>query len=103
VEVTGETFDTHVGKTGVPVIVDFWAPWCGPCRAMAPIFVQAAEQLEPRVRFVKLNTEEAPDIAARYGIRSIPTMMMFKDGQQVAQQAGAVNLQALISWIQSHM
>jgi thioredoxin 2 len=103
VELTADNFDTHVGKTGVPVVVDFWAPWCGPCRVMAPIFIQAAEQLEPRVRFAKLDTEAAPEIAARFGIRAIPTMILFKGGQSVAQQAGAVNLPMLVSWIQSHM
>ena len=103
VELNAGNFDTHIGKTGVPVVMDFWAPWCGPCRAMAPVFVQAAEQLEPRVRFVKLNTEESQEIAVRFGIRAIPTIMMFKNGQPTAQQAGAMNLAMLIQWIQSNL
>ncbi len=103
VELNAGNFDTHIDKTGVPVIVDFWATWCGPCRAMVPIFIQAAEQLEPRIRFAKLNTEESPEIAARFGVRAIPTIIMFKNGQPAAQQAGAMNLPTLMSWIQSNM
>lgn len=102
-ELTSADFDTHIGRTGLPVVVDFWAPWCGPCRMMAPIFAQAAEQLEPGMRFGKLNTEAEPMIAARYDIRAIPTTMIFKDGRPVAQQAGAMNLTQLISWIQAHV
>ena len=102
-ELTSDNFDTHVGRTGIPVIVDFWAPWCGPCRAMAPVFIQAADKLEPRVRFAKLDTEAEPAIAARFSIRAIPTIMMFKGGQTVAQQAGAMSLPMLVSWIQAQM
>ena len=80
VALTAPDFDRHVSQSGVPVVVDFWAPWCGPCRSMAPVFERVAAETEPAARFAKLNTDEAQDIAARYGIRSIPTLMVFKDG-----------------------
>src|SRR5262245_30294469 len=82
ITLTTANFDQHVAKSDVPVVVDFWAPWCGPCRAMAPVFEQAAKRIEPNARFAKLNTDDAQEIAARYGIRSIPTLMVFKDGRE---------------------
>ena len=85
----------------VPVIVDFWAPWCGPCRAMAPAFERAAGLLEPHVRFVKLNTDEAPGVASRFQISSIPTLMVFRGGQVIARTAGALPSQQLIEWIRA--
>ena len=84
-------------------MVDFWAPWCGPCKMMAPVFEQAAQQLEPNMLLAKLNTENEQSIAARYGIRSIPTIAIFKGGQVVAQQAGAMDLRSLTSWAQSQL
>ncbi len=98
VALSAETFDRHL-RADLPLVVDFWAPWCGPCRAMAPAFEQAATQLEPSLRLAKLNTDEETAIAGRYGIRSIPTLMIFKNGQEVARQAGALPASALVEWI----
>jgi thioredoxin 2 len=99
VELTSASFEQHVAKTDLPMVVDFWAPWCGPCRMMAPAFEQAARRIEPNARFAKLNTDEAQEIAGRYGIRSIPTLIVFKDGREVARQPGAMGAEALVRWV----
>jgi len=98
------SFDKHIGRSHVPVLVDFWAPWCGPCRMMAPSYEQAAGLLEPQVRVAKLNTEEAQAIAARFHIRSIPTLALFVGGKEVARQAGAFrSAQDIADWTRSHL
>jgi len=91
-------FDTYVARNGLPVLADFWAPWCGPCRAMAPHFARAAEQLKGRVQLVKVNTEAAPGLASRLGIRAIPTLVLFRDGAEVKRVSGALDTGELVRW-----
>jgi thioredoxin 2 len=98
VELREEQFEAFVSRTALPVLVDFWAPWCGPCRAMAPHFERAARGLKDRVRLVKVNTEEAPALAARLGIRAIPTLVLFKDGAEAKRMSGALDAGALERW-----
>lgn len=102
VAVDGAGLERHVARNEVPVLVDFWASWCGPCRAMAPEFETAASRLEPGVRLLKLDTEAAPEAAARLGIRSIPTLILFSGGRELARASGAVDAAAIESWVASH-
>jgi len=99
VELTQESFDTFIGRNDLPVVVDFWADWCGPCKMMAPVFAQAARELGTRVRFAKLDTDAAPGIAQRYAIRSIPSLLMFRAGAEVDRAVGALDAGRLRAWL----
>ncbi|HJV51450.1 MAG TPA: thioredoxin TrxC [Noviherbaspirillum sp.] len=96
-------FERHISRSDIPLLVDFWAPWCGPCRMMAPAFEQAAAQLEPKVRLAKVNTDEEQALGARYGIRSIPTLALFHQGREIARQAGAMGAGDIVRWARAHM
>jgi len=103
VELTSATFERHISGNNIPVVVDFWAAWCGPCKMMAPAFAQAATQLEPRVRLAKLNTEQEQAIAQQFKIMSIPTLAIFSGGREIARQSGALDINRLMSWVQAHI
>jgi thioredoxin 2 len=103
VALTGATFQKHVDRNDIPLLVDFWAPWCGPCLSMAPQYAQAAGLLEPRVRLAKVDTDAEQALGAQFNIRSIPTLALFQGGREVARQSGAIGSADIVRWVQSHV
>lgn len=102
-ELTSQNFKQHIGRNDIPVVVDFWADWCGPCKMMAPSYAQAAVTLEPKVRLAKLNTEQEQAIAAQFDIRSIPTLIIFKSGREIARQSGAMSTTDIVRWVNNSL
>lgn len=102
-ELSSQNFSKFINQTDIPIVIDFWAPWCGPCKMMAPIFEQTSSIIEPRARLAKLNTELSQDIAASYHIRSIPTLVIFKDGKEAARQSGAMDQANLLGFIEANL
>ncbi|HEX8605812.1 MAG TPA: thioredoxin TrxC [Pseudoduganella sp.] len=102
-DLSGARFQKHIERSDIPVLVDFWAPWCGPCRTMAPFYAQATQRLEPRVRVVKVDTEANGELGARHQIRSIPTLALFRAGREIARQPGAMDATNILAWVQGHL
>ena len=103
VELAEADFERHIARCDLPVVVDFWAPWCGPCRAMAPVFERAARELEPQVRLAKVNSDEAQTLAARLDVRGIPTFVILEQGREVARISGAMGLTRFVEWVRANI
>ena len=103
VALNAQSFEAHATKSDIPLLVDFWAPWCGPCRAMAPQFEKAAGQLEPQVRFAKINTDDEQQLAGRFGIQGIPTMILFHRGKEIARQSGLMDATRIEQWVEQSL
>jgi thioredoxin 2 len=103
IALTSASFDRHVARNDIPLVVDFWAPWCGPCRMMAPHYEAAARRFESRARFAKVNSDEEQSIAERFSIRGIPTLIVFKGGREAARQSGAMDSPTLTRWLESSL
>ncbi|WP_315720659.1 MULTISPECIES: thioredoxin TrxC [unclassified Bradyrhizobium] len=101
IEVDQAAFERHVAHSDLPLLVDVWAPWCGPCRAMAPMFARAAQELEPHVQLLKLNSDEAPDVSAKFGISGIPTLLLLQKGRELQRISGAMDSQRIVAWTRS--
>jgi thioredoxin 2 len=103
IALTTASFERHVARNDLPIVVDFWAPWCAPCRSMAPVYDAVARKLERQIRFAKLNTDDETAPAERHHIRSLPTMVLFRDGREIARQSGAMGAAALDHWLQASL
>ena len=102
-DLTATTFQNQIKNNGIPVLVDFWAPWCGPCKSMAPAFAQASGVLEPKIRLCKVNTDVEQGLGNQFAIRSIPTLVLLNAGKEVARQSGAMGLQDILRWVNVHL
>jgi thioredoxin 2 len=102
-ELKTASFERHLARNDLPLVVDFWAPWCGPCKMMAPHYEEATRRLQTKARFAKVNSDDEPSLSARFGIRGIPTLIVFKQGQEFARQSGAMELGGLLRWLQPHL